>query len=196
MDFCNKNALYAKQKADQAYSQQFEIQRDRLQICSYILYRINLPPVFLTERTYSSVIRPFLLFKFLKPLCWEQVEEPFNVTSAAAHLQLWTNVQTVIKQASRCCSSQKLAILIRTIICGSKMTVTTSLNNESHVTHMLVCTCAYKFACPLPIHAGLVEADGWVKPSLPGQIKMSPRAMLSAEPPICSSATELRWMPL
>lgn len=146
-----------KQKAHQAYSQQFEIQRDKLQICSYILYKINLPPVFQTERTYSSVILPFLLFKFLKPLCWEQVEEPFNVTSAAVHLQLWTNVQTV-KQASRCCSSQKLAILIRTIICGSKMTVTTSLNNESQVTHMLVCTCAYKLARPLPVHAGLVQS--------------------------------------
>lgn len=197
MDFCNKNAVYAKQKAEQAYSQ-FEIQRDRLQICSCILYKINLPPVFPTERTYSSAIRPFLLFKFLKPLCREQVDEPFNVTSAAVHLQLWTNVQAV-KQAGHCCSPQKLAIFNphhHFVDPKWQSQQVWTMNFRLH-------TCLYALAhinppAPLPVHIGLVqspvEADGWVKPSLPGQIKMSPRAMLSAEPPICSSATELRWM--
>lgn len=33
---------------------------------------------------------------------------------------------------------KKLSTLIRTIIYGSKVTVTTSLNNEDQVTHMLV----------------------------------------------------------
>lgn len=125
------------------------------------------------------------------------MEEPFNVTSAAVHLQLSSKCLTGQLFIS---SSQKLAISIRTIICGSKMTVTTSVNNEFQVTNMLEGARAFKLSLPPPQlcrpGAVPVEADGWVKPSLPRQIKMSPMAKLSALPPICSSATELRWMPV
>lgn len=105
--------------------------------------------------------------------------------------------RNVTVQASLCYSLRKLAVSIQTIklsiSVGPKMIVNTRLNNEAQVTHMLACAIAY---APPTSHAGWpgvgLEPDGWVSHRFQARY----RCLLGPYTPICSSAIEMRWMPL
>lgn len=73
------------------------------------------------------------LVQMPKAIMWKAGgRKPCNVTSAAPHLQ------STAQQACHCCSSPKNNFIFSSApnLCGSKVTVTTSLNNESQVTQI------------------------------------------------------------